>query len=162
VVLSANNTNAMVILDGSLSSDVENDPLQFRWFADDGLVPLASGVLVSNRFEVGTHTIILVVDDGHDSGTATLTVDVVRPAMAVEELSLMLSDSSLERQRLRPLLATLKAVTAAFERGSFTAGVNQLKALQNKIRAQIAPGDPALANSLIQAAQRIIDVMSRH
>lgn len=40
--------------------------------------------------------------------------------------------------------------------GKFNAGINQLNAFENKVRAQIAPFDPDTANDFIAAAQKII------
>jgi hypothetical protein len=59
----------------------------------------------------------------------------------------------------RPLEATLQAALAAIQRGNATAAINQLHAFQNKVGAQVAPSDPALAASFIQAAQGVIDVL---
>ena len=55
--------------------------------------------------------------------------------------------------RSRPLIATLSAALHSIERGNFVSAVNQLLAFQNKVRAQVAPSDPALAASFIAAAQ---------
>ena len=162
MILSPNNTNALVLLDASGSHDSENDPLQFFWFADGATVPMASGVLVSNWLEVGTHTIRLLADDGHDTGSDTLTVVVTRLGMALEDIGLLLNESSQPPQRKRPLLFTLKAATASFERGNFISAIHQLHALQNKIRAQIAPDDPVLGANLTRAVQRVIDAASLH
>jgi hypothetical protein len=63
------------------------------------------------------------------------------------------------RKNKRPLIATLKAAVASFDRGSLGSGVNQLRAFQNKVLAQIARIDPALADSLIADAQAIIDAV---
>jgi hypothetical protein len=54
------------------------------------------------------------------------------------------------------LLATLKAASASFERGNLVAGLNQLHAFQNKVRAQVA--DAVLADQLTKAAQVVMDV----
>jgi hypothetical protein len=62
----------------------------------------------------------------------------------------------LPRSRQQPLLATLKAAAASFERGNLVAGLNQLHAFQNKVRAQLT--NPVLAERLTEAAQVIIDV----
>ena len=56
--------------------------------------------------------------------------------------------------------ATLKAAAASFDDGRVQPGINQLGAFQNKVRAQVAPLDPVLADSLINAAQVIIDALS--
>jgi hypothetical protein len=55
------------------------------------------------------------------------------------------------------LLATLGAALASFERGNVTSGINQLKAFQHKVAAQVARIDAALASELIGGAQQIIE-----
>ena len=87
----------------------------------------------------------------------TITVHVLTGGETVDDLILLVDQANLERRNKRPLIASLKAVTASLDRGNFTAGANQLHAFQNKVRAQIAPSDPALAQSLIDGAQNIID-----
>jgi hypothetical protein len=67
------------------------------------------------------------------------------------------SQSNLPPNRKTPLVASLQAAQASFDRGSSGAGINQLMAFQNKVRAQISRLDPDLAEMLIQAAERIID-----
>ena len=47
-------------------------------------------------------------------------------------------------------MAILNAASVALERGSRGAAVNQLEAFQNKVRTQIAPADPALADALLR------------
>ena len=61
----------------------------------------------------------------------------------------------------RRAYAALKDAIASFDRGAFIRGANQLKAFQNKVRTQIAPRDPALANALIQAAQEVLGTVGR-
>ncbi|MCI0366496.1 MAG: cadherin-like domain-containing protein, partial [Phycisphaerales bacterium] len=157
VVISPNNSNAIVVLDASLSSDVENDVLQYFWYAQGE--PLAAGVRVTNVFEVGDFKITLQVSEGMDVGADTIHVDVITSAEAAGALVLLLEDAAIERRSSRGLMATLKAAMAAFERGQFHTGANQLRALQNKLRAQIAPTDPFTADALINLAQEIIDAV---
>jgi len=145
------------VLDGSRSSDPDGDPLTFAWFADGGVVPIASGAVANAVLEVGQHSITLTVSDGLASDSDTITLQIVTPAEAVELLILTVETVDLGRKNKRPLIATLKASVAAFDRGSYGAAVNQLQAFQNKVRAQI--DDEALAASLIAAAQAIIDAV---
>jgi hypothetical protein len=63
------------------------------------------------------------------------------------------------RKNLRPLVASLKAAGASFERGNFTSGLNQLKAFENKVRAQIARDNPDEAAAFIECAQRITQAL---
>ncbi|MBI3852449.1 MAG: cadherin-like domain-containing protein [Verrucomicrobia bacterium] len=158
VVISLNNSNATVVLDGSLSSDAEHDPLQYSW--SEGTNVIATGVLATNVLDVGTHVITLAVSDGTDIGVDTVTVEVITPAQAVGILISMVDDGTLPRKNQRPLVTTLKAAAASFEDGRLQPGINQLAVFQNKVRAQVAPLDQTLADSLINAAQVIIDTLS--
>ncbi len=72
----------------------------------------------------------------------------------------VVTEASLGSRNQQPLLATLSAAMSSFDRGNFKAGVNQLAAFQNQVRAQIAPWNPALASEFTAAAQKISDVVS--
>jgi hypothetical protein len=61
--------------------------------------------------------------------------------------------------RSQPLLATLAAALDSIDRGNSVSAINQLLAFQKKVLAQVAPTDPALAASFIEAAQEIIDAL---
>ncbi len=158
-VISGNNSNAVVHLNGTRSSDPDGDALTYSWFVDGGAVAAAHGPLADIVLEVGDHTIKLMVDDGQASDSDIITVHVLTAGEAVDDLILQVDQADLGRKNKRPLFASLKAATASLDRGSFDAGVGQLRAFQNKIRAQIAPGDPALAQSLIRSAQDILDAI---
>jgi len=159
-ILSPNNADATVVLDGSQSSDEDNDPLQFSWYADGQTNALATGALATNQFAVGPHTVQLVVSDGHDTATAQVSFEVITPATAVGQLMLLVDEANPGSRNKRPLLATLSAAMSSFDGGSPTAALNQLSAFQNKVCAQVAPWNPALASELIAASQRIADAVS--
>jgi hypothetical protein len=61
--------------------------------------------------------------------------------------------------RPEPLRAALSAALDSIERGNFVSAINQLRAFQNKVRAQATRSDPAQAARFIQAAQGVIDVL---
>jgi hypothetical protein len=61
----------------------------------------------------------------------------------------------------RPLEASLNAAAASFASGNLTAALNQLHAFQNKVDAQVAPGNPELAAALDAMVEDIIDQMRR-
>jgi glucuronoarabinoxylan endo-1,4-beta-xylanase len=155
VVISANGTNATVVLNGTRSSDPDGDTLQYTWF--EAGQPVASGVVALVVLPLGAHPFALVVNDGMLSATNAFTVEVITPSEAVMRL-MALVDSSWSRSP--PLNVTLAAALAAIERGDSIPAINQLLAFQNKVRAQVAPSDPALAASLIQVAQDVIDALS--
>jgi hypothetical protein len=161
IVISANNSNACVTLDGSMSSDPDGDKLTYVWLADldgDGTKePIASGAVVTNCFELGEHNIMLVVDDGHCARTASITVEVLSACEAVELLIDKVDNADLGRRNKRPLIASLKAACASFDRGNCISAVNQLEAFQNKVRAQVGHENPALAGEINALVQRLID-----
>ncbi len=68
--------------------------------------------------------------------------------------------SSLTAEQKAPLIATLRAASASFNRGNQTPGTNQLKAFENKVKAQVTPVDAALAQQWIAEAQHIIESAS--
>jgi len=158
-VISANGSNAVVHLDGTRSSDPDGDVLTFSWLADGNPVPIASGALATATLDVGSHQVVLVVDDGIAVASDTVEVRVITAAEAVEDLISKVNGADIDRKTKRPFIASLKASAASFDRGSNQSGVNQLAAFQNKVRAQIARNDPALAEELIAEAQAIIDAL---
>ena len=158
VIIAANNINAEVVLDGSQSSDVENDPLTYTWL--DGTNVLATTVITTNALDVGSHDLTLVVSDGTDSGTAMVTLEVITPAEAVGTVIAFIEESNLGRRNARPLIASLKAAAESFDAGNTIPALNQLQAFQKKVQAQIAPSDPALAQQLIDGAQAVINALS--
>jgi lysophospholipase L1-like esterase len=155
LVIACNNTDATVTLDGSQSWDVENDPLQYSWL--DGTNLLATSVNTSTDFAVGTHDVTLLVNDGHDTAVGMKTVEVITPAQSIGLIIDQIDSSALSRNRKQPLIASLQSAAAAFDREGSVAAVNQLQAFQNKLRAQVAPLSPSLAQSWNDAAQAIID-----
>ena len=131
--------------------------MEYWW--TEGANPLASGMIATHVFPIGSHTITLVVSDGQDTGAQSVRVEIITPAESVGLLIALVEDSGLTQQRQRPLVATLKAAAAAFERGNHIAGLNDLHAFQNKVRAQIAPRWPAEAQAFIRCTQNILDAV---
>ncbi|MSU59879.1 MAG: tandem-95 repeat protein [Pedosphaera sp.] len=155
IILAPLGSNAAVVLDGSASFDVENDPLQFFWW--EGTNHFATGMIVTNDFPPATHDVTLIVSDGQATGTNSTTFEVLTPAQSVGLIISLLADADPPVKKTQPLLASLNAATRAFERGNATAALNELNAFLNKVRAQIAPGNPELAAKLALAVQQILD-----
>lgn len=76
---------------------------------------------------------------------------------AVQRLLDRLLSLDLPRKTERPLAASLEAALRALQQGNNEAAANQLQAFQHKVETQLGGQDPALAASLIAAAQAIID-----
>src|SRR5262249_52136575 len=151
-VLAPNNfADATVTLDGSQSSDADNDPLQFYWYADGQTNLLSSSALATNQFSIGQHTLTLVVSDGQAPGTPQVSFEVITPGMAVGKLAQLVSNSEFGSRNDQPLLATLAAAQKSFDRSNTTPALDLLIAFQSKVRGQIAPENTELANELIAA-----------
>jgi hypothetical protein len=157
VVIASCDGNAVVVLDGSQSSDVENDPLEFLWA--DGTNVIGSGQIASNSFAIGTHSIVLMANDGTDSAFTSLTLEVITPAEAVAQLVSIVEDGNLPNNRKQPLKANLNSAVRDFSRCRTAQGINQLKTFQSKINDWITPTDPTLAGELLQISNQIIEAV---
>ncbi len=156
LVISVNDSNATVVLDGSLSFDPDGDSLQYVWYQTGAADPLATGIVAVVVLPVGTNSITLQVSDGLASGQNMITVEVITLAQAVERLK----DAVADVAHKQSLIASLNAALGSIDRSNPTAAINQLQAFQNQVIAQISPVDPALAQSLIDTAQSIINALS--
>jgi len=83
-------------------------------------------------------------------------VCVITACEAVEKCIQLVDESTIARKNKRPLIASLKAACASFERGNYHSAVGQLGAFQNKVRAQVARDNPAEATAFIVCAQQIV------
>ncbi len=157
LVISPNDTTATVALDGSRSSDPDGDSLQYFWFEADLPAPIATGMVAVVTLPVGTNVMTLVVDDGLARSTNQILIEVITSAQAADRLAQAVTDGV---SRSNPLIASIATAIASIDRGNPTAAINQLQAFQNKVQAQVAPMDPALAAQFIQAAQDVIDSLN--
>ena len=155
LIISLNNSNATAVIDGSLSSDTDNDPLQFQWLQNNAAI--ASGVVAVVTFPVGSNVITLSVSDGRAVSQQSIAVEVVTTSQAVQRLMNLVNT---DVARARALAATLSAAIRSIDRNNPATAINQLQAFQNQVRAQVAPLDAALAAMLIADAQDIIDALS--
>jgi len=157
LVISPNGSNATVVLDGSLSSDPDGDPLQYSWFEGNAPAQVASGVVAVVTLPIGTNSITLSVSDGANSNRQTIAVEVITATEAVTRLTDLVDTNVAKAQALA---ATLSAAIKSIDKSNPNAAINQLQAFQNQVLAQIAPLDPDLADSLISDAQEVIDALT--
>jgi len=71
----------LIVMDGSLSTDEENDPLQFTWADQWRFLRQRQGA--TNVLRVGSYTLTLVVSEAAGSGSYTLLVMSSRGPQAV-------------------------------------------------------------------------------
>jgi hypothetical protein len=170
-MLSANNIGTCAVLDGTQSSDVDNDfdDLTFTWYVN-GMVVGMGPVLEDVCLLVGENEVTLMVDDNTGEpgdcdepavGSKTEIVVVLTGAEACEEMSLQVYETPIvSRKNKQQFIASLKTAAAAYERGSFGAGNNKLEALINKFEAQLKD-DPEVQQTFIERVENIIEGMSR-
>jgi len=148
-VISGNGSNTVVVLDGSLSSDANNDPLTYGWLAGS-LTPFAMGAMTTNVWNLGVYDLVLVVSDGKATSTANLEFEVINTSSAIVELALAVEQSSLDRTTKRQLEEVLVD-------NSGNSDAMNLEAFQNKVQSYVSPIDPALATALESAASSILN-----
>jgi hypothetical protein len=148
---------ATVILNGSASFDVDNDPLAFTWFVGDPPVAFATSAVATNEVAPGSYLFQLQVSDGDLTGTAAAPLDVLTPCDAIALMIVLIQDSPHSNGIKRPLIDCLEMTCDAFDKGKFDKAVGMLDAFQDKVTVRLAPVDPELAQVLIDAAQTLID-----
>jgi len=153
-------STAIVILDGSQSSDVENDPLTFTWLVGDPPVAFATGIRVTNEVATGSYVFELLVSDGELSGTAQAPVDVLTPCDAIALLVLRIEESSHPGGIKNPLIDELETSCNHFDKVRIDKGIESLGIFQAKAADKLGDVDAAFVGLLTEAAQTLIDAVS--
>lgn len=149
---------ACLSLDASASTDPDGDPITVTWTIDG--TNTVSGTVVTNCLDVGSHTIVVTVtDDKGGKCEQIIQVTVITPSEAVEECIDLVESTPLERKNKRPLLVSLKAAKAKFDREGWKSGASMLRVFQFKVQAQIARRNPAEAAAFIECAENIINAI---
>lgn len=156
--IAVDGATACVVLDGSGTTDPDQDALTCTWLIDE--TNSVSGTVATLCLGTGCHAVVLVASDGQAASRCERTLCVITAGEAVEQTLALVESTDVARKNKRALVATLKAAQASFDRGNSASGMGQLRAFQNKVRAQIAKANPAEAAAFIASAQRILDAMA--
>ena len=157
-VIALDNQQACITLDGTGSSDPDGDALTYTWtIIGPAGTNTATGATADVCLDVGCHTVVLTVSDGSDTAQCEMEVCVIGAGDALDRCITMIDDWDLGRKNKRPLIASLKAAQASFDRGDLIPGRNQLRAFLNKVRAQIA--DPAAAAAFTECVGEVLEAM---
>ena len=162
-----------VQLDGSSSSDPDNDPLSFNWqfiskpagsaamFSDPSIV---NPTFVAD--EAGDYVIQLIVNDGSvDSDPDPVIITVQTPAEVtedlIEEVEDLVTAGILNQGQGTALITQLNLALDALDQGNNTAAVIHLNVFINQVNAFISAGilSSAEGQPSIDAAQAIIDAI---
>jgi hypothetical protein len=153
-ILSLNGDDACILLDGSGSSNPGGGALTISWTID-GTNHLA-GTTVPVCLPVGCHSVEMVATDGGGTCRQSMDICVITTGEAIEQIVSLIENTTVDRKNKRPLIATLKAAAASYDRdGHNHTAANQLNAFQNKVRAQIGRTNPAEAQKLIDAVNAL-------
>jgi hypothetical protein len=156
LLISPNGSNAVAVLDGSLSSDPDGDVLSYAWFRVGESNAFATGVVVVTNLPMGNNELTLLGEDGMASDSQNFVVEVITTSEAVDRL-VQLAETG---DRPQPLLSSLRAALASIDRSQPAVAINQLEAFKNKVLAQVMPVDPDSAAQLLADAQAIIDALN--
>jgi hypothetical protein len=160
LIISPNNSNAVVILDGSRSSDADRDTLEYFWLEPDTNAVFATGPTATVTLDVGEYTLALAVSDGANFGRTSLSFEVVTAGDAVEILASVVREASLSSKDTKALLQRLRLAGDAFDRGDFDKGVRELTEFNRRVETSVHSTDPELADQLVRAANEIIQAVS--
>ena len=138
VLISCNWWNACLVLDGWTSSAADGGALTYLWFDELEPVPFDSGVVTTNCYEVGTHTITLIVEDSKGlTGTDSKTIEVVTAPLAIELLIEKVNQSRVTRAIKRELVAALRVALNKAKDEKVRQTQTALDVFEKKVRAKV-------------------------
>jgi len=155
IVISGNNLNASVHLDGSASFDPNGFPLTYLWFIDGSSTTLGTNSSLDLSLPVGTHSVVLEVSNGYSSSDAQASVKVITAGEATLALLRKIEQAGLRANLRAPLEAQLVGASRHFSQGLFHPGDVLLQDFQKRAASLPNGINPSLAAELIGDAQRI-------
>jgi len=150
------------VLDGSLSTDPDNDPLAYTWqssILNSASSAIATGLVAIVPLPEGVHPIDLVVDDGLLQDTNAVTIEVLSTVAAIDDLIAAVRASSLKSSYRMVMALHLSLAQRFLERDKRQPALVQLEVFKGKVRNWVQSGDPALAAVWTAEAQAIIDAI---
>jgi hypothetical protein len=156
VLVATNNQNALVLLNGSGSSDIDSGVLAYAWYEGSSPTPFSTEVNPTVSLSVGSYALTLVVSDGTSTASDTITVHIFTPCAVVQTLVAHVQAANLKPSERNGLLGHLNAACSTFGNGNLGAGAHQLQLFQARVNNKVAPGNPSLAQLLNAEAQQII------
>ncbi|HUR56211.1 MAG TPA: hypothetical protein VM029_00775, partial [Opitutaceae bacterium] len=154
LVISENNFDATLILDGANSSDRDGDALAYTWFETDVNSPFARGARTTNTFPVGTHEFVLRVADGSTSAIDRVQLRIIRAGEAVRILAEQVTHSALPIGQRQSLVALLNAAESHFDREHTATALTILGAFERAVARHLMDSNAA-AIAFLQAVEMI-------
>ncbi len=97
---------------------------------------------------------------GQDTSAPQIfTITVLSPCQALQSLAAEIQEANVPRSIKNSLLASLRTACDAFERERWAAGAQHLSVFQKKVRLQVAPHYPDLAQQWLAEAQSILEML---
>jgi hypothetical protein len=155
IVISGNNLNARVHLDGSGSYDPSGFPLTYLWFLDGSSTTLGSSASLDLSLPLGAHSVVLEVNNGYSSSEAQASVDVITASEATLALLRKIEQAGLRANLRAALEPQLRVASRHFSQGLFHPGDMLLQDFQKHASSLLKGINPSLAAELIADAQRI-------
>lgn len=148
---------AAVVLNGSHSFDPDGHELHILWLADGEA--LGQGKVITTLLAVGSHDIVLEVDDGLATNTHTIKVEVITPCDAIQQIATAIQVDARSSRHRPSLLASLRVACYFAKAGRGQVARDQLRAFQNKLPVLLEAYAPNLASECTRAAQDIRDAL---
>ena len=153
-------TDPLVVLDASRSSDRDDDELSYLWQYPSGAVVSRSVVDVV-PFRLGSHSLELVVSDGRIHRTNTVSFEVVSGTDMVGRLLSQVQDSSLDQARQFLIKAPLIRAKHSLEYDELAEALVQLRIYLRHVNDIVTPIDSNLAARWLADGADVLSAVRR-